>query len=265
MLLFCAVRGKRLWGTAFDMRRVLLLGILLLFAGNVGLVWAEFYLPSGFSALLVAIVPVYVAILELLLPRGERLRSRGNVGIVLGFVGMGILAWPRVRSGLHGDVYQILAMLVLLAGAFCFAGGSILSRRSKLTLDPFVATGWEMFFAGCVDVILATALNQWRETRWTHGSVLAVAYMVIFGSLVGFSAYMWLLRNIPVAKVATYAYINPMVAVLLGVVLLGERLQISEGIGMVVILLAVFLVTSSRMKSERSAAELDAAPVQSEA
>lgn len=265
MLLFYKLRGKRLWGSAADMRRVLLLGILLLFAGNVGLVWAELYLPSGFSALLVAIVPVYVALIEWLLPHGERLRRRGQIGILLGFVGMAILAWPRARSGVHGDLYQVLAMLVLLAGAFCFASGSILSRRSKLSLDPFVATGWEMLFAGICDVVLSTVLHQWKLAEWTRGGVLVIVYLVIFGSLIGFSAYMWLLRNIPVAKVATYAYINPMVAVLLGVVLLGERLQISEGIGMVVILLAVFLVTSSRMKSERSAAELDAAPVQSEA
>lgn len=265
MLLFRKLCGKRIWGSAADMRRVFLLGVLLLFAGNIGLVWAEFYLPSGLSALLVAIIPVYVALIEMLLPNGERLRSRGQAGLVLGFIGLAILAWPKASAGFHGDTYQILAIVALLVGAFSFSGGSVLSRRSRLSLDPFVCTGWEMLVASGCDLILATAFHQWKLAKWDSGSILAVAYMIIFGSLIGFSAYMWLLRNVPVAKVATYAYINPMVAVLLGVLLLGERLEANEWIGMVVILLAVFLVTSSRMKSDRPAAELDAAPVQSEA
>lgn len=265
MLLFCALRGKRLWGSAADMRRVLLLGILLLFAGNVGLVWAEFYLPSGLSALLVAVVPLYVAAIEMLLPNGERLLSRGQAGLALGFVGLAILAWPRARAGFRGEPHQVLAIGVLLLGALAFASGSILSRHSKLSLDPFVCTGWEMLFASFCDLILATLFRQWKYADWNRGSILAIAYMVVFGSLIGFSAYMWLLRNVPVAKVATYAYVNPMVAVLLGVLILGERLRLSECVGMVVILLAVFLVTSSRMKGDRPAAELDTAAVQSEA
>ena len=265
MLLFCMVCGKRIWGSMVDMRRVFLLGVLLLFAGNVGLVWAEYYLPSGLSALLVAIIPVYVALIEMLLPNGERLRSRGQIGLILGFFGLAILAWPRARAGFHGDIYQIIAVGVLLVGAFSFAGGSILSRHSKLSLDPFVCTGWEMLIAGACDLILATVLHQWKYAVWDRGSILAIAYMVVFGSLIGFSAYMWLLRNVPVAKVATYAYVNPMVAVLLGVLLLGERLQANEWVGMLVILFAVFLVTSSKMKSDRLAAELETAPIQTEA
>jgi drug/metabolite transporter (DMT)-like permease len=265
MLLFCAMRGKRLWGSASDMRRVLLLGILLLFAGNVGLVWAEFYLPSGLSALLVAVVPLYVAAIEMALPKGERLRGRGQAGLALGLAGLGILAWPRARVGFNGHPYQVLAIVVLLLGAFAFASGSVLSRHSKLSLDPFVCTGWEMLFASFCDIILATLFHQWRLADWSRGSILAIAYMVVFGSLIGFSAYMWLLRNVPVAKVATYAYVNPMVAVMLGVLLLGEHLHLNECVGMVIILLAVFLVTSSRMKSDRPAAELDTAAIQSEA
>ncbi len=259
MLLFCALRGRRLWGSWADMRRVFLLGVLLLFTGNLGLVWAEFYIPSGFSALLVAIIPVYVALIELLLPEGERLRNRGQVGLILGFVGLAILAWPSARSGLHGDHRQVLAIVVLLLGALSFAGGSVLSRHSRLSLDPFVCAGWEMLTASACDLTLAAILHQGKQAQWNRDSVSAIVYLILFGSLMGFSSYIWLLRNVPVAKVATYAYVNPIVAVLLGAIFLGERLQKNEWFGMAVILLAIFLVTSSKIDRHRP--PIETAPV----
>ena len=131
MLAFCAVRGKRIFGTAREMKRLLLLGALLLFGGNVGLVWAEFYLPSGFAALLVAVVPIYVALVEWILPSGERLRLRGQVGLLLGFVGLGILVWPSAHGGLHGDTRQLVAIGILLLGAFSFTCGSVLAAAQS--------------------------------------------------------------------------------------------------------------------------------------
>jgi drug/metabolite transporter (DMT)-like permease len=248
MLAFARFTGKPIWGGAAEMRRIFLLGVLLLFTGNLGLVWAEFYLPSGLAALLVAIVPVYVASIELLLPRGERLRTRGQIGLALGFLGLAILAWPSARTGLRGDRHDILAIAVLLLGALSFASGSVLSRHSKLTLDPFVCAGWEMLVASFCDVLLATGLRDWSHARWDRDSISAIAYLIVFGSLIGFTSYTWLLQKVPVAKVATYAYVNPVVAVILGALILGERLQANEWLGMAIILPAVFLVTSSRMQ-----------------
>ena len=261
MLSFCVMRGKRIWGSVAEMRRVFLLGILLLFTGNVGLVWAEFYLPSGLSALLVAIVPVYVAIIELLLPGGERLRNRGQFGLLLGFLGLAVLAWPSAHTGLHGDRHEILAIMVLLLGALSFASGSVLSRHSKLTLDPLVCAGWEMLTASVCDLVLASSLHQWSHAHWTRNSISAIAYLILFGSLIGFTSYIWLLQKVPVAKVATYAYVNPVVAVLLGAALLGERLLGNEWLGMFIILLAVFLVTSSRMQPGHGEPIIEAAPL----
>ena len=262
MLSFAALRGKRIWGPSAEMCRIFLLGVLLLFTGNVGLVWAEFYLPSGLSALLVAIVPVYVALIELQLPNGERLRSRGQIGLVLGFIGLAILAWPSAHTGLHGDRHEILAVGVLMIGALSFASGSILSRHSKLTLDPFVCAGWEMLIASICDLVLATCLREWSHAQWNRDSISAIAYLIVFGSLIGFTSYTWLLHNVPVAKVATYAYVNPTVAVLLGALLLGERLQGNEWFGMVIILMAVFLVTSSRMQPGHGEQRIEAADLE---
>ena len=245
-----ALRGKRQIGSAREMRRVFFLGVLLLFFGNIGLVWAEYYLPSGFSALLVAIIPVYVALIEWMMPDGERLRARGEVGLVLGFLGLAILAWPSARTGLHGEWHQLVAIVVLLLGALSFSCGSVLSRNTRVSLDPFVCAGWEMLAASVCDLVLATAFQRWRHATWNHDSIAAVAFLVLFGSLIGFSSYTWLLQHVPVSKVATYAYVNPMVAVLLGALVLGERLRGNEWIGMAMILIAVFLVTSSKLQPD---------------
>lgn len=255
ILLFCALTGKRLISSAWEMRRILILGVLLLFLGNVGLVWAQFYLPSGLCALLVAIVPVYVALIELMLPHGERLRLPGQIGLIMGFVGLGILAWPSAHRGLHGDRHQIIAIIVLLSGAFSFACGSIWSRLSNLTLNPFVCAGWEMLSASACNLMLATILHDWRIAHWNHNSLAAISYLIVFGSLIGFTCYSWLLSNVPVTKLATYAYVNPMVAVLLGALILRERLQGNEWIGMMIILTAVVLVTSSKLQCGHGAPE----------
>ncbi len=264
MLAFCAVRGKRIFGTAREMKRLLLLGALLLFGGNVGLVWAEFYLPSGFAALLIAVVPIYVALVEWILPSGERLRLRGHIGLALGFTGLGILVWPSVRSGLHGNTLQIVAIGVLLLGAFSWTCGSVLARRSHLSLHPLVCAGWEMIVASVCNLTLGTYLHEWSRAHWNRASIAAVGYLIFFGSLAGFSAYIWLIAHVPVAKVATYAYVNPIVAVMIGVVFLGERLHFNEYFGMGITLFAVFLVTSSSMHSGRSAAEIECSPVAAE-
>ena len=261
---FMALRGKRLLGSMREMRRLFILGVLMLFFGNVGLVWAEFYLPSGLAALLVAIIPVYVAVIEWLMPHGERLRSRGEIGLVLGFIGLVVLAFPSARSGFRGDWHQLVAIVVLLLGALSFSIGSVWSRGTRFSLDPFVCAGWEMLAAALCDLVVATVRNDWATASWNHESVSAIAFLVVFGSLAGFSSYTWLLQNVPVSKVATYAYVNPMVAVVLGAIVLGERLHGNEWIGMVTILLAVFLVTSSKMQPEHEMAEIESMPAEPE-
>ncbi len=257
MLSFRALRGKRLVASAREMRRLFILGVLMLFFGNVGLVWAEFYLPSGLAALLVAIIPVYIAVIEWLMPHGERLRTRGEVGLVLGFVGLFVLAFPSARTGFRGDWHQLAAIIILLLGALSFSIGSVWSRGTRFSLDPFVCAGWEMMAACVCDLVLATLRHQWGRAIWNQESVSAIAFLILFGSLAGYSAYTWLLQNVPVSKVATYAYINPMVAVLLGAVLLGERMHGNEWIGMVMILLAVFLVTSSKMQPNHETPKIE--------
>lgn len=268
MLTFCSLLGKTIFYRPGIMAWLGLLGALLLFGGNIGLVWSEQYLASGLAALLVAVVPLYVAIIESLLPGGERLRMRGIVGLGLGFLALVALLWPSFHQALttHGvsGRMQIIAALVVLLGALSWSIGSVLFRRLKLPVDPLVAAGWEMMSAGLCNIVAASVAWQWPHADWNRRSVSAVAYLVLFGSLLGFSCYIWLIHHVPVAKVATYAYVNPVVAVILGAVVLGERLEPEEYLGMAAVVCAVALVTSSQMKSGRPAAEIEAGPVEQE-
>lgn len=269
MLSFCAMRGKQLVHSRGVMIRLFLVGLLLLFGGNIGLVWSEKYLASGLAALLVAVVPLYVVLIERLLPGGERLRPRGSAGLVLGLLALGALLWPSLHAGSpkapFGFSTQLIAVVVVLLGALSWASGSVIFRRMRLPVDPLVAAGWEMLAAGLCNVSLATLTWQWPHAVWNAKSVGAIGYLVLFGSLLGFSCYIWLIHHVPVAKVATYAFVNPLVAVILGAVILGEHLQKAEYVGMIMIVCAVALVISSQTKSGRSAAELEAAPVEHEA
>lgn len=264
LLAFSALCGNRIFASMREMRRVFLLGVLLLFVGNIALMWAEKYLPSGLSALLVAIIPVDVALIELALPHGERLRFAGRIGLAMGFAGLAILAWPSARAGLHGDRHQIFAIAILMFSSFSFACGSVLARNSNLSLNPFTCAGWEMIAASACNLALASCLGEWNATQWGRDSLTAIGYLIVFGSLVGFSCYSWLLQNVPVTKLATYAYVNPIVAVLLGAWIIGERLHGNEWIGMIVILVAVVLVTSSKMQGGHGAPEVQMTTLSSE-
>lgn len=247
MLGFCALLKKRIWFSRPVMSKLMLLGVLLLFGGNIGLVWSEEYLPSGLAALIVAVVPLYVAVIELMSARGDRLRKQGYVGLGLGFCAMVALLWPSLRAGLSGNPMQILAVAAILAGAFSWAYGSVLSRKMNLAVDPLVAAGWEMFAAGVANVVWATAFWRWPHAVWNWRGVSCIGFMILFGSLLGYTSYIWLISHVPVSKVSTYAYVNPMLAVVLGAVFLGEKLEPSEMVGMVAILASVALVTSSKV------------------
>jgi drug/metabolite transporter (DMT)-like permease len=264
MLTFCALRGRRIfWGRAV-MARLMLLGLMLLFGGNLALVWSEKYLASGLAALIVAVVPLYVVLIEML-TGGDRLRGQGYAGLALGFGALIALLWPSLRNSFSGHPMQLIAILLVLAGALSWASGSVLSRRMNLPVDPLVAAGWEMFAAGAANIFFATVFWQWPRAVWNWHSVGSIGYLVIFGSLLGFSCYIWLIAHVPVAKVSTYAYVNPVVAVALGALILGERLAPTEYIGMVGVVLAVALVTSSRLKTGKETAEIECAAVESEA
>jgi drug/metabolite transporter (DMT)-like permease len=250
LLAWCRWRGMKL---TFPPRTMLMLGaiaLLLLGGGNVGLVYAEKTVPSGLSSLGFAVTPLYVALIEIVLPSGEPLPRRGWLGLFLGFVGLAALLWPSLHNGLGGDRILLWAIVALLTGALSWAVGSIVSRHARLKVDTFVAASWQMIIAGAFNVLLGTVLGQWPQFHVNAASIGSLAYLITGGSLLGYTGFIYLLEHVPVAKVMSYTYVNPVVAVLLGVLFLHERPVAAEFAGMACIVLAVFLLTTAQVKAK---------------
>ena len=253
LLAWCRWRGLRLAWPPKTMWMLGLIGLLLLGGGNVGLVYAEKTVASGLASLAQAVVPLYVALIEMALPGGEPLPKRGWLGLLLGFAGLASLLWPSLHSGLRGDRALLWAIAALLAGALSWTVGSILSRRARLPVNSFVAAAWQMLAAGIFCTALGTALGQWPQFHLNVRSAGSLAYLITAGSLLGYTGFIYLIEHVPVAKVTSYAYVNPLVAVLLGILFLHERPIAAELAGMVGIVVAVFLMTTARVEGQAAA------------
>jgi len=251
LLAWCRWRGLRLVWPPKTMLFLGMIGLLLLGGGNVGLVYAEQTVPSGLASLAFAVTPLYVALIEMVLPGGEPLPLRGWLGLLLGFAGLAALLWPSLHSGLSGDRVMLLALAALLGGAFSWTLGSILSRHARLQANSFVAASWQMLFAGAFNLSLGTLLGQWRHFHLNAAATGSLAYLITGGSLLGYTGFIYLLEHVPVAKVMSYTYVNPVVAVLLGIFLLHERPVSAEFAGMSCIVVAVFLLTTAQVKAKR--------------
>ena len=250
LLVWCRWRGLRLIWPPRTMLMLGVVGLCLLFGSNVTLVYAEKTVPSGLASLVLAVTPLFIALAEMLLPGGEPLSVRGWLGMALGIAGLTALVWPSLRTGFAGDFTRLVAIGALLSGAFAWTVGSLLSRHARLPVNSFVAAAWQMLIAGAFCTLLGTVLGQWPDFHVNAASIGSQAWLITGGSLVGYSAFVYLLEHVPVAKVASYCYVNPVIAVLLGIVLLHERPERAEFAGMAAIVVAVFLLTTSQVKTK---------------
>ena len=257
LLGWCRWRGLSIQCPPKTMLTLGAIGLLLLGVGNVGLVYAERTVPSGLSSLAFAVTPLYVALIEIVLPSGEPLPRRGWLGLLLGFTGLAALLWPSLHLGLIGNRTLLTAILALLGGAFSWAVGSLLSRHARLNVNSFVAASWQMVIAGCFDLGLGTVLGQWPQFHVNGAAIGSLAYLVTGGSLLGYTGFIYLLEHVPVAKVMSYTYVNPVVAVLLGIFLLHERPLAWEFTGMAGIVVAVFLMTTAQVKAKNRPAPIE--------
>jgi drug/metabolite transporter (DMT)-like permease len=250
MLAACAFSGRRIAISGRDLLRQVVIGVLLLSVCNVVLCWAELYVRTGLASLIVASVPIWFLVLDTWMLRGERLAARGLVGLALGLAGTLVLLWPKLVAPAAGGRMELFASLLLIASSCVWAAGSVLSRRWQGSVDAFTATGWQMAIAGLLNLGIAFLLGEPSKAQWTLRGVAAVSYLVVFGSLVGYTAYIWLLKNVPTSKVGTYAYVNPVIAVFLGWYFLGERVDGYIMAGTAIIIAAVALATSAKVKPQ---------------
>ncbi len=249
MLAWCAWRGRKVKIGAGDALRLGTIGVLLLSVANVVLAYAEQVVPTGLAALIVSITPLWFLVIETWILRGDRLTARGMLGLPLGALGIAVLLWPQLRAGTAVGRRELWGSLSLLGGSLSWAVGSVLAKRWQVRVDPFSASGWEMAIAGAVNLSMAGLLGEYARAHWTAQAIGAVTYLVVFGSWVGYSAYIWLLQNVPTPKVATYAYVNPVVAVFLGWLVLRERVDAFILAGTAIVVVSVALTTSAKVKT----------------
>jgi drug/metabolite transporter (DMT)-like permease len=231
--------------TGAQWRAAVIVGALLLVGGNGGVVWAETRVPSSVVALLVTSVPLWMTVLDWLRPGGVRPSGAVVVGLVCGFVGVALLVSPAQLAG--GRDINLVGAAVVLVAAVCWAAGSLYSRSGKLPDAPLMGTAVEMLAGGALLLVAGTLLGEW-PTLNVHAisarSLLGLAFLIVFGSLVAFSAYIWVLRAASTSLVSTYAYVNPIVAVLLGWAFAGEALSVRTLLAAAVILAGVVIITT---------------------
>jgi drug/metabolite transporter (DMT)-like permease len=199
---------------------ILLLGFLMLVLGNGGVVVAEQWVPSGLAAVLVACAPFWMAGVEAFLPDGERLRARTVVGLLIGFGGILALVWPDLKFG--GTNHFLAGVVALQIAAFGWSLGSSYSRRHGRSDNVLGTTAYQMLGGGLMMILMGTVRGEWAHLFFTSRTAIAFAYLATIGAIGGFVAYTYALRHLPVSFVSLYAYINPVIAVALGVLFLGE-------------------------------------------
>lgn len=259
MLAYCALRGRPIVYSARRLRQMAAVGTLLLMGGNLTLSYSEQILPSGLSALLIAVTPLWFLVLDAWLLGHHQISRRGSIGLALGIVGMIVLLWPKLTATGSIGRRELWYSLSLLGGSFSWALGSILSKLwHSAELDPLSSTAWQVTFAGIANLAFALVNRDLSRVVWTPGGVAAVLYLVVGGSWIGYTSYIWLLRHAPSSKVSTYAYVNPVVAVFLGWLVLHESLDLYILLGSAIIVASVVLVTSAKVTTKTVAEEMPA-------
>jgi len=236
-----------------EWRNAAITGVLMLAFGNGAVIWSEQMVPSGIVAIIVATVPLWMVLMDWLRPRGVRPKRMMFVGLTLGLVGIAIL----IGAGARGHVPPAGA-LVLMVGSISWAIGSILTRHTERPRSAFVYSALQMLAASAAFTVMAFASGELRgfsADRVTMGGIVGWVYLIIFGSLIGYTAYIYLLGNVSAAKAATYAYVNPVIAVLLGWAFAHEPIGARSVVAAAIILAGVAIITTARSSSAQPTGE----------
>ena len=245
-------------------RSAIIVGLLLLLGGNGLVSWAEQHVASGIAALIVASIPLWVALIDALRPHGIKPDWRIVLGLLIGFGGIVLLVTESEGSSAAPSM-SLAGVAGLLLAAFLWSLGSIYGRDADMPESSLLATGIEMLGGAVGLFIAATFIGEWKAlniSAISAQSLFGLGYLIVAGSLVGFTSYSWLLRNAPVSLVATYAYVNPVVAIFLGAWLAGELINLPIVISALVIIASVVVINTSKKakvseKPETTAAVAD--------
>ncbi|QTE37761.1 EamA family transporter [Mucilaginibacter gossypii] len=255
LMAWCAIKGEKIF-VKQNILHAAVSGFLLLVIGNGAVIWAEQTLPSAMVAIMVTSPPIWFVLLDK--PNwSTNFKSKSTiVGLIIGFIGVILLFRDQIADvlGSSAGPSKLPGMILLLLGTLGWASGSLYSKHYNTKGSVSVNTAWQMLGAG-IFFIPASFLNNEVQTVQWHAipvqSWYALAYLIIFGSIAAFSAYVWLLQVRPATQVGTYAYVNPVIAVLLGVIFAGEHVTLIQVIGLVVILSSVLLINLSKYRKAK--------------
>lgn len=247
MLAVAAWRMRAPWPRGIEWRNAALVGLLLPAIGNGSVTLGETHVPSGLVALLIASIPMWTALFAASGPDRTPLKPRVVAGLVVGLAGIALLVGPGQMQGARGSMWW---SLIPVLGAMSWAWGTLWSRRVKMPASPLASNAVGMGAGGAVLLAASLAGGEWsRLTPASFGLVpmAAVAFLAVFGSVVGFTAYLWLLRHVPPTRVSTYAFVNPVVAITLGALLAGEPFggAVALAAGLVVVAVALIVTAPS--------------------
>lgn len=228
----------------FEVSKISILGIFLLVGGSGLVIWAETRVASGIASLMAATVPLFMAIIDFLSPSKTKLNWKGWLGLFIGFAGVLFL----VFSDWNESSVDMLGMGILIISAISWAFGSVYSKNFTITASTISNSAIQMLSGGICLTIAGIALGEFTRVHITAKGMGALLYLVVFGSIIGYSCYVYVLQNWPISKASTYAYVNPIVAVLLGAIFIGEVITIKIIIATVTILTGIILVQTSKYK-----------------
>lgn len=238
-IIFLKWRGYALPAKA-ELIPLAIIGISLLSIANGSVVWAEQYVTSSVAALIVTTLPFFVVGFEMVQSNSEKITFKKIVGILIGFAGVIVLLLPNLRNGL--DASYMKGVLAVLVAPISWAAGSVYSKKVKLKTKPLMAAAVQMIIAGFILMVVGAIFGEISQVHFNTEGVAALVYLVFFGSIVGYGSFIYALDKLPTALVSTYAYINPIVAVFLGWLILNERLDAWTILATVIILSGVALV-----------------------
>lgn len=252
MLAIVKLRGEKLPRDPRVLRELALIGALMVGGGNLAVVWAEQYVPSGMAALLVATAPFWASILEAMRKNGEHIGLHRGLGMLVGFIGVALLVTPGSLAGQLAP--GVLAgAIVIQIGSLCWQYGMVRGKHYLHGVSPMVSATVQMLFGGALVMIVGLAIGEGSRFVVTPRTFAGLAYLTIFGSVIAYSAFIFALAHMRATSLSLYAYVNPAVAVVLGWLILDERLTWVSIVAMVVILGGVAIVQTARGEKEPAA------------
>lgn len=214
-------------------------GVLLLVGGNAAVVLAERHVPSGITAVIVSTMPIWTVIIAGLCFRHQRIPPLTWLGLIAGLGGVVLLVWPALAAPFAASRDFLWGVVILQLGSISWALGSIYASRRRIAVPPLLAAGLQMLVGGIALTVIGTLRGEWTRLAPDTSGWQAFVYLLVFGSLLGYVAFVYALQHLPVAKVALYGYVNPVVAVIAGALILHEQFGVREMVGTVVVLGAV--------------------------